>query len=172
MNTKSPAWCSSIVTQLVLHHSFPWCESSTKWLLLYCICHLAYTKVTHVVTHDATKIALINWHKPEVLQTATPRVKPSSKLTKSTNPFLTMVEKKSTAQHIICLITDAEDDVKDTIIQEVFMKQGLWNTQTQWPGGELYMRYAANLCTLLGYKVWKYQSLSTHLMLWPTKGYW
>ena len=40
---------------------------------------------------------------------------------KQTNPFL--VKKKTTAQDIIRLITDAEDDVKDTIIQEVFMKQ-------------------------------------------------
>ena len=40
---------------------------------------------------------------------------------KQTNPFL--VKKKTTAQVIIRLITDAEDDVKDTIIQEVFMKQ-------------------------------------------------
>ena len=40
---------------------------------------------------------------------------------KPTNPFL--VKKKTTAQDIIRLITDAEDDVKDTIIQEVFMKQ-------------------------------------------------
>ena len=40
---------------------------------------------------------------------------------KQTNPFL--VRKKTTAQDIIRLITDAEDDVKDTIIQEVFMKQ-------------------------------------------------
>ena len=40
---------------------------------------------------------------------------------KPTNPFL--IKKKTTAQDIIRLITDAEDDVKDTIIQEVFMKQ-------------------------------------------------
>ena len=40
---------------------------------------------------------------------------------KQTNPFL--VKKKTTTQDIIRLITDAEDDVKDTIIQEVFMKQ-------------------------------------------------
>ena len=40
---------------------------------------------------------------------------------KSTNPFL--ARKKMSAQEIIRLITDAEDDVKDTIIQEVFMKQ-------------------------------------------------
>ena len=40
---------------------------------------------------------------------------------KQTNPFL--VKKKTMAQDIIWLITDAEDDVKDTIIQEVFMKQ-------------------------------------------------
>ena len=40
---------------------------------------------------------------------------------KQTNPFL--VKKKTTAQDIIWLITDAKDDVKDTIIQEVFMKQ-------------------------------------------------
>ena len=40
---------------------------------------------------------------------------------KQTNPFLT--KKKTMAQEIIRLITDAEDDVKDTIIQEVFMKQ-------------------------------------------------
>ena len=40
---------------------------------------------------------------------------------KQTNPFL--VKKKTTAQDIIRLITDADDDVKDTIIQEVFMKQ-------------------------------------------------
>ena len=40
---------------------------------------------------------------------------------KQTNPFL--AKKKTTAQDIIRLITDAEDDVKDTIIQEVFMKQ-------------------------------------------------
>ena len=47
----------------------------------------------------------------------------SSKMTtpKQTNPFL--VKKKTTAQDIIRLITDTEDDVKDTIIQEVFMKQ-------------------------------------------------
>ena len=40
---------------------------------------------------------------------------------KQTNPFLS--KKKTTTQDIIRLITDAEDDVKDTIIQEVFMKQ-------------------------------------------------
>ena len=40
---------------------------------------------------------------------------------KQTNPFL--VKKKTTTQDIIWLITDAEDDIKDTIIQEVFMKQ-------------------------------------------------
>ena len=40
---------------------------------------------------------------------------------KPTNPFLT--KKKTTAQDIIWLITNAENDVKDTIIQEVFMKQ-------------------------------------------------
>ena len=40
---------------------------------------------------------------------------------KQTNPFL--VKKKTTAQDIIRLITDADDEVKDTIIQEVFMKQ-------------------------------------------------
>ena len=40
---------------------------------------------------------------------------------KQMNPFL--VKKKTTAQDIIRLITDTEDDVKDTIIQEVFMKQ-------------------------------------------------
>ena len=46
----------------------------------------------------------------------------SSKLTpKQTNPFL--AKKKTTAQDIIRLITDAKDNVKDTIIQEVFMKQ-------------------------------------------------
>ena len=51
----------------------------------------------------------------EVVQATT------SRPTKPTNPFL--VKKKTTAQDIIRLITDAEDDVKDTIIQEVFMKQ-------------------------------------------------
>ena len=40
---------------------------------------------------------------------------------KQTNPFL--AKKKTTGQDIIRLITDTEDDVKDTIIQEVFMKQ-------------------------------------------------
>ena len=40
---------------------------------------------------------------------------------KQTNPFL--VKKKTTTQDIIRLITDTKDDVKDTIIQEVFMKQ-------------------------------------------------
>ena len=40
---------------------------------------------------------------------------------KLTNPFL--MKKKTTAQDIICLITDMDNDVKDTIIQEVFMKQ-------------------------------------------------
>ena len=42
---------------------------------------------------------------------------------KPTNPFLTTPKKKTTAQDIIRMITEAEDDVKDTIIQEVFMKQ-------------------------------------------------
>ena len=42
-------------------------------------------------------------------------------LPKQTNPFL--VKRKTTAQDIIRLITDADDDVKDTIIQEVFMKR-------------------------------------------------
>ena len=40
---------------------------------------------------------------------------------KQTNPFL--AKKQTTTQDIIRLITDAKDDVKDTIIQEVFMKQ-------------------------------------------------
>lgn len=40
----------------------------------------------------------------------------SSKLTKHTNPFLTSEKKKTMAQDIICLISNAEDDVKDTII--------------------------------------------------------
>jgi hypothetical protein len=51
----------------------------------------------------------------EAIQTAT------SRTTKPTNPFL--ARKKTTTQDIIRLITDAEDDIKDTIIQEVFMKQ-------------------------------------------------
>ena len=42
---------------------------------------------------------------------------------KPTNPFLTTSKKKTTAQDIIWMITKAEDNVKDTIIQEVFMKQ-------------------------------------------------
>ena len=42
---------------------------------------------------------------------------------KPTNPFLTSPKKKTTAHDIIRMITRAEDDVKDTIIQEVFMKQ-------------------------------------------------
>ena len=45
----------------------------------------------------------------------------ASKPPKQMNPFL--ARKKTTAQEIIRLITDAEDNVKDTIIQEVFMKQ-------------------------------------------------
>ena len=52
----------------------------------------------------------------ETIQATTSKPPP-----KQTNPFL--VKKKTTAQDIIRLITDAEDDVKDTIIQEVFMKQ-------------------------------------------------
>ena len=40
---------------------------------------------------------------------------------KPTNLFL--AKKKTMAQDIIQFITDAEDNVKDTIIQEVFMKQ-------------------------------------------------
>ena len=52
----------------------------------------------------------------ETIQATTSKPQP-----KQTNPFL--VKKKTTAQDIIRLITDAEDDVKDTIIQEVFMKQ-------------------------------------------------
>ena len=40
---------------------------------------------------------------------------------KQTNPFL--AKKQTTTQDIIWLITDTKDDVKDTIIQEVFMKQ-------------------------------------------------
>ena len=52
----------------------------------------------------------------ETIQATTSKPPP-----KPTNPFL--VKKKTTAQDIIRLITDAEDDVKDTIIQEVFMKQ-------------------------------------------------
>ena len=52
----------------------------------------------------------------EAIQATTSKPPP-----KPTNPFL--VKKKTTAQDIIRLITDAEDDVKDTIIQEVFMKQ-------------------------------------------------
>ena len=51
----------------------------------------------------------------ETIQATTSKTQP-----KPTNPFL--VKKKTTAQDIIRLITDAED-VKDTIIQEVFMKQ-------------------------------------------------
>ena len=54
--------------------------------------------------------------KEETIQATTSKPPP-----KQTNPFL--VKKKTTAQDIIRLITDAEDDVKDTIIQEVFMKQ-------------------------------------------------
>ena len=54
--------------------------------------------------------------KDEAIQATTSKPPP-----KQTNPFL--VKKKTTAQDIIRLITDAEDDVKDTIIQEVFMKQ-------------------------------------------------
>ena len=53
----------------------------------------------------------------EVIQATSSRPPPP----KQTNPFL--VKKKTMAQDIIRLITDAEDDVKDTIIQEVFMKQ-------------------------------------------------
>ena len=53
----------------------------------------------------------------EAIQAASSKTAP----VKPTNPFL--VKKKTTAQDIIRLITDAEDDVKDTIIQEVFMKQ-------------------------------------------------
>ena len=53
----------------------------------------------------------------ETIQATTSKVSAS----KQTNPFL--VKKKTTAQEIIRLITDAEDDMKDTIIQEVFMKQ-------------------------------------------------
>lgn len=86
---------------------------------------------------------------------------------KPTNPFL--VKKKNSAQDIICMITKAEDDVKDTIIQEVFMKQNFWNAQTQWPGDKHYARYVANWCTLLGYEVWKYQSLFAPLTQWPIK---
>ena len=52
----------------------------------------------------------------ETIQATTSKPPP-----KQTNPFL--AKKKTTAQDIIRLITDAEDDVKDTIIQEVFMKQ-------------------------------------------------
>ena len=52
----------------------------------------------------------------ETIQAAT-----SKPANKPTNPFL--AKKKTTAQDIIRLITDADDDVKDTIIQEVFMKQ-------------------------------------------------
>ena len=52
----------------------------------------------------------------EMIQAAT-----SKPQNKPTNPFL--VKKKTTAQDIIRLITDADDDIKDTIIQEVFMKQ-------------------------------------------------
>ena len=86
---------------------------------------------------------------------------------KPTNPFL--VKKKTTAQHIICLITDAEDNVKDTIIQEVFMKQDFWNAWTRQSGEELFMRYVANLCTIRAFAVWKYQFLSTPLTQWPRK---
>ena len=46
----------------------------------------------------------------------------TSKPPQQTNPFLAR-KKKTTAQDIIRLITDADDEVKDTIIQEVFMKQ-------------------------------------------------
>ena len=53
----------------------------------------------------------------ETIQAASSKAPPS----KQTNPFL--VKRKTTAQDIIRLITDAEDDGKDTIIQEVFMKQ-------------------------------------------------
>ena len=54
----------------------------------------------------------------ETIQATTSKTPPPPK---QTNPFL--VKKKTTAQDIIRLITDAEDDVKVTIIQEVFMKQ-------------------------------------------------
>ena len=53
----------------------------------------------------------------ETIQATSSKV-PTSK---QTNPFL--IKKKTTAQDIIRLITDAKDDVKDTIIQEVFLKQ-------------------------------------------------
>ena len=53
----------------------------------------------------------------EVIQAASSKVATP----KQTNPCL--VKKKTTAQDIIWLIMDAEDDIKDTIIQEVFMKQ-------------------------------------------------
>ena len=53
----------------------------------------------------------------EAIQATTSKPTPA----KQTNPFL--AKKKTTAQDIIQLITDAEDNVKDTIIQEVFMKQ-------------------------------------------------
>ena len=52
----------------------------------------------------------------ETIQATTSKPPPTQ-----TNLFL--VKKKTMAQDIIWLITDAEDDVKDTIIQEVFMKQ-------------------------------------------------
>jgi hypothetical protein len=54
--------------------------------------------------------------KDDTIQATTS--KPPSK---PTNPFL--VKRKTTVQDIIRLITNADDDVKDTIIQEVFMKQ-------------------------------------------------
>ena len=53
----------------------------------------------------------------EAIQATTSKPTPA----KETNPFRT--KKKTTAQDIIRLITDADDEVKDTIIQEVFMKQ-------------------------------------------------
>ena len=53
----------------------------------------------------------------ETIQTA------ASSKPKQTNPFLQQPKKKATAQDIIQMIMEAEDDIKDTIIQEVFMKQ-------------------------------------------------
>ena len=55
--------------------------------------------------------------KDKIIQATSSKLAPP----KQTNPFL--AKKKPMAQDIIRLITDAKDDVKDTIIQDVFMKQ-------------------------------------------------
>ncbi len=84
-------------------------------------------------------------------------------------PKIKASKRKVMGEELIEMVKDTDNEVKDYIIQNVFMKQDFWEGAIWWPG---CVPLGVTMCILQSTNQWKYPYHSEHVTPWPIKEFW